>query len=96
MFKTGYIYILASKKDGVLYVGVTSNLERRIYEHKEGLVDGFTKKYFVKNLVYFEECSNMESAILREKQIKGGNRENKIQLIESINPERNDLYNDLI
>lgn len=96
MFKTWYIYILASKKDWVLYVWVTSNLERRIYEHKEWLVDWFTKKYFVKNLVYFEECSNMESAILREKQIKWWNRENKIQLIESINPERNDLYNDLI
>lgn len=96
MNKIWYVYILASKKDWALYVWVTSNLERRIHEHKQWLVDWFTKKYFIKVLVYFEECPNIESAILREKQIKWWSRKNKIQLIESINPERNDLYNDLI
>jgi putative endonuclease len=67
---TYYVYILASKKKGVLYSGVTNNLIKRIYEHKNNLVEGFTKKYFVHRLVYFESTSNIESAIIREKQIK--------------------------
>jgi len=92
MNKIGYIYILASKKDGVLYIGVTSNLIRRIYEHKEWIYDWFSKRYFVKKLVYYEECPTMELAIKREKQIKWGNRKKKIELIQSINPHRNDLY----
>ena len=65
-----YIYILASKKDGVLYIGVTNNLVRRIYEHKKGMTDGFTKKYNVKNLVYYETHSEVNEAIKREKQMK--------------------------
>jgi putative endonuclease len=91
MNKTWYVYILASRKNGVLYVGVTSNLIKRIYEHKEWVADGFTKKYFVKRLVYYEECPNMGSAITREKQIKSWNRQKKIMLIESINKDWNDL-----
>ncbi len=90
------IYILASKKDKVLYVGVTSNLQKRIYEHKNNIVKGFTKKYNVHNLVYYEVCPSMESAILREKQIKAGSRNKKIKLIEKENPSWNDLYDKLI
>lgn len=96
MNKIWYVYILSSKKNWVLYVWVTNNLLRRIYEHKEWLMDWFTKKYFVKHLVYFEECPSIESAIEREKQIKWWSRKNKIQLIESINPKRNDLYENII
>ena len=66
-----YVYILASKKHGTLYVGVTSNLQKRIYEHKTGLIDGFTKKYKIKLLVYYEEGNDINIAIAREKQIKG-------------------------
>lgn len=90
------MYILATKKDGVLYVWVTNDLARRIYEHKEWMVDGFTKKYFVKKLVYYEECPTIESAILREKQLKWGSRKSKIELIESINKAWKDLYEDII
>ncbi|MFA7298779.1 MAG: GIY-YIG nuclease family protein [Candidatus Absconditabacterales bacterium] len=95
MSKIGYVYILTSKKDGVLYVGVTNNLIRRMYEHKLGTGDGFTKKYFVKSLVYYEGCPSMELAIKREKQIKGGSRKKKLELIQSINPDRNDLYENI-
>lgn len=96
MNKIWYVYILATKKDGVLYVWVTNDLARRIYEHKEWMVDGFTKKYFVKKLVYYEECPTIESAILREKQLKWGSRKSKIELIESINKTWKDLYEDII
>ncbi len=96
MNKIWYVYILATKKDGVLYVWVTNDLARRIYEHKEWMVDGFTKKYFVKKLVYYEECPTIESAILREKQLKWGSRKSKIELIESINKAWKDLYEDII
>ena len=96
MDKIWYIYILANKKNGVLYIGVTSNLLRRIYEHKEWLVDGFTKKYCVKSLVYYEEWTTIDSAISREKQLKWWNRQKKIELIESVNKEWNDLYEDII
>lgn len=92
MNKTWYVYILANKENGTLYVGVTSDLLRRIYEHKQGLNDWFTKKYSTKKLVYYEECPSIESAILREKQLKWWNRWKKISLIVSINPERKDLY----
>jgi len=94
--KTYYVYILASKKDGVLYVGVTDNLVRRTYEHKNNLVEGFTSKYFVYKLIYFEETSDINSAIAREKQIKRWKRNWKIELIEKENPEWNDLYDDII
>ncbi|MCK4892045.1 MAG: GIY-YIG nuclease family protein [Candidatus Pacebacteria bacterium] len=90
-----YIYITASKRNGTLYVGVTSNLKKRIYEHKESIVDGFTKKYKVDRLVYFETTNDISSAILREKQVKKWKREWKIKLIEKENPCWIDLYDNL-
>ncbi|KKP66686.1 MAG: endo/excinuclease amino terminal domain-containing protein [Candidatus Moranbacteria bacterium GW2011_GWE1_35_17] len=90
------IYILASERNGTLYVGVTSNLQKRIYEHKNNLVDGFTKKYKVHNLVYYEVCPSMEAAILREKQLKSGSRNKKIKLIEKENTTWCDLYDRMI
>ena len=95
MEKIPCIYILANKRNGTTYVGVTSNLKRRIFEHKNNLVDGFTKRYQTHDLVYYEMGDSMEGAIKREKQIKGGSRDKKIKLIESINPEWRDLYNEL-
>ncbi len=94
--KKGYIYILTNKTNKVLYVGVTSNLIKRIYEHKNKLVPGFTEKYNVSKLVYYEIYDSIEEAIKREKQIKAGNRNRKIQLINSMNPEWKDLYDDLL
>ena len=76
----------------VIYIGVTNNLERRIYEHKEKLIDGFTKKYNVYKLVYFEDTSDVLSAIEREKQLKKWSRQKKINLIEKMNPKWKDLY----
>ncbi len=90
------IYILASKKNGTLYTGVTSDLVGRIFQHKNNLVDGFTKKYSVHTLVYYEYSENIESAIQREKDIKKWNRKWKIELIEKNNSEWNDLYIDLM
>ena len=86
-----YVYILASKYNGTLYIGVTNDLERRVYEHKQNLVDGFTKQYNVHTLVYYEETGDVESAITREKVLKKYNRLEKIKLVESVNPEWNDL-----
>jgi len=80
-----------TNKSGTLYTGVTNNLERRVYEHKHHLVDGFTKKYKIDKLVYFEETNDINAAISREKQIKGWLRKKKIALIESLNPDWNDL-----
>ena len=90
------IYILTSKNDGTLYVGVTSNLQKRIWEHKNNTTKGFTQKYNVHNLVYYEVCPSMESAIFREKQIKAGPRIKKIKLIEKENPEWIDLYDQMV
>ena len=87
-----YVYILASKKNGTLYIGVTSDLVKRIYEHKNNLVEGFTKKYNVHNLVHYETAEDINSAITREKQLKKWNRDWKIKLIEEGNPEWRDLY----
>lgn len=84
-------YLLASHRNGTLYVGVTSNLLRRMYEHREGLIEGFTSDYGVHRLVWFERHSTMESAILREKRIKKWNRAWKIALIEEANPDWRDL-----
>lgn len=92
MNKKGYVYILFNKRNGTLYTGVTSNLIERIYEHKNKFVDGFTKKYGVDKLGYYEITEDIETAIFREKQIKAGNREKKLQLIESMNPKWEDLY----
>jgi len=85
--KSYYVYILASKRNGTLYIGITSDLIKRVYEHKNNLVDGFTKKYKIHNLVYFEETNDVQSAIKREKQIKVWKRSWKIELIESKNPD---------
>ena len=96
MNKRGYIYILFNKRNGTLYTGVTSDLIRRVYEHKNKLVEGFTKKYEVDKLGYYEIFDNIVQAIEREKQIKAGSRKNKLKLIESINPDWEDLYNKII
>jgi putative endonuclease len=90
--KIFYVYILSSKRNGTLYTGVTSDLVKRIYEHKNGLVDGFTKIYNIHFLVWYEVHESPESAITREKQIKKWNRGWKIRLIEKENPFWNDLY----
>jgi len=90
--KQFYVYILASQRNGTLYTGVTSDLPRRIWQHKEGLVQGFTRKYFVKRLVYFEIHDTALSAITREKQIKKWRRAWKLDLIEKRNPGWEDLY----
>ena len=95
MAKQFCVYILASKKNGTLYVGVTSALAERIWQHKNKLVAGFTAKYRVDKLVYYEVHENAENAILREKKIKKWNREWKIQLIEKMNPAWRDLYEDV-
>ncbi len=92
--KDYYVYILASKRNGTLYVGVTSDLIRRVYEHKHDLNEGFTKKYSVHMLVHFEQGEDVASAIEREKQLKSWHREWKIRLIEETNPEWRDLYGD--
>jgi len=94
MTNTYYVYILASKRNGTLYIGVTNNLERRLYEHKNNLVEGFTKKYSVHNLVYFEEVNDVNAALQREKQLKRWTRKWKIDLIEKENPDWCDLSSD--
>jgi putative endonuclease len=91
MPKQPAVYILASQYNGTLYIGVTSNLPQRMYQHREGLVEGFSKKYGIKMLVYFELCDDMVSAIAREKALKGITRAKKIALIESVNPNWDDL-----
>jgi putative endonuclease len=91
-----YVYILASKKNGTLYIGVTNNLIKRVYEHKNDLVEGFTKKYGVHKLVYYEQTESVYSAIQREKQLKKWNRSWKIELIEKLNPDWDDLYDKII
>ena len=93
--KPAYVYILASKKNGTLYIGVTSDLIKRIYEHKNGLVDGFTKTYKVHLLVYYEQFLDIYSAISREKQLKHWQRKWKLQLIEQNNTNWRDLYSDI-
>ena len=85
-----YVYII-SGKSGVIYVGVTNNLERRVYEHKHKLIQGFTEKYNIDRLIYFEATEDISSALAREKQIKGWRRAKKISLIEEINPGWKDL-----
>ena len=89
--KGAYVYILSNKRNGTLYVGVTSNLVKRIFEHKEKAVNGFSAKYNLDLLVYYEEWWSIEEAIQREKQLKAGNRKKKLSLIESINPDWKDL-----
>jgi len=94
--KSFYVYILCSGRNGTLYIGVTSDLIKRIYEHKNNFVDGFTKKYGVHRLVWYEFHDTAEMAIQREKQIKKWERSWKLRLIEESNPEWKDLYNDIL
>jgi len=89
------VYITTNKKHGTLYTGVTSNLPKRIHEHKTGAIDGFAAKYGCKNLVYYEPHETMEAAIEREKQIKAGSRKKKVVLIETMNADWQDLYEDV-
>ncbi|HEX4292796.1 MAG TPA: GIY-YIG nuclease family protein [Rhizomicrobium sp.] len=91
MSRTYYVYILASKRNGTLYIGVTRDLARRAWEHREGMIEGFTKKYGVKRLVYFETFDDIHAAIAREKRLKKYKREWKMNLIEACNLEWNDL-----
>jgi putative endonuclease len=90
-----YVYIMGNKADTVFYTGVTNNLLLRASSHKDGINEGFTKRYRIKKLLYYEVCETIEGAITREKQIKAGSRQNKINLITSMNSGWNDLYDEL-
>ena len=89
------VYIMANRRNGTLYTGVTSNLVQRVYQHRQGLAPGFASRYGCKTLVYYEMHQDMLAAIAREKQIKAGSRQKKLPLIESLNPDWRDLYDDL-
>ena len=93
---SGYTYILFNKRNGTLYVGVTSDLVERIYQHKNKMADGFTKKYNVDKLGYYEIFEDIENAIEREKKLKNSPRKKKLELIETNNPEWHDLYYEII
>ena len=96
MSKQPAVYVLASKRNGTLYIGVTSDLQKRAWEHKNDLVEGFTKRYRIHRLVYYELCEDMMSAIQREKQMKKWNRAWKLELIEKQNPDWRDLWEVII
>ena len=96
MEKQPAVYILASKRNGTLYIGVTSDLTKRVWEHKSGMVEGFTKRYRVHRLVWYELHESMESALTREKRIKEWKRAWKLELIESVNPDWQDLYQSIV
>ena len=91
-----YIYIMTNKSNTVLYTGITNDLKRRVYEHKNKIVEGFTKRYNIDKLVYYEVFEDSHNAITREKQIKSGSREKKVELINSFNKEWKDLYNEIL
>ena len=93
--KQGYVYILTNRHNTVLYTGVTSDLKKRVWEHQQKLVEGFTKHYNVEKLVYYEAADDIASAIAREKQIKAGSRQKKIDLVNALNPQWRDLYEEL-
>jgi len=95
MEKQYYVYIMTNKRNAVLYTGVTSDLIKRVYEHKAKLVNGFTKKYNINKLVFYEVFNDVHNAIVREKQIKAGSRQKKIDLINGMNPKWQDLYENL-
>jgi len=95
MVKQYYVYIMTNQWNTVLYTGVTNDLKRRIQEHKDKTIQGFTKRYHVDKLVYYEDTESIENAILREKQIKGGSRKDKVQLINSLNSEWRDLSEEI-
>lgn len=90
-----YVYLMTNAGNTVIYTGVTSDLRKRVYEHKEKIIESFTARYNVNKLIYYEVFDDIENAILREKRIKGGSRAKKIRLIKSINPEFKDLYDSL-
>ena len=96
MYNTYYVYMMSSNSNNALYIGVTGDLIRRVQEHKSGTTDGFTSKYLCHKLVYFESFSDINQAIYREKVLKGWKRSRKDELIDSINPERKDLFETLI
>lgn len=96
MARSAYVYILTNKRRTVLYVGVTSNLVRRIREHREEVMEGFTKRYRLHTLVYYEAAEDIRVAIAREKQLKGGSRLDKVRLVNEMNPSWRDLYDELI
>ncbi len=91
-----YTYIMTNKNHTVFYVGMTNDLVRRVYEHKEKLFEGFTKRYHLTKLVYYDVAETAEAAITREKQLKGGSRQNKIDLIKQMNPKWLDLYETIV
>ncbi|MBP3546647.1 MAG: GIY-YIG nuclease family protein [Alphaproteobacteria bacterium] len=93
---SAYVYILFNQRNGTLYIGVTANLIKRVYEHKSKIIEGFTKRYGVDKLGYYEVYDDMENAIKREKALKGSSRLRKLKLIESINPDWEDLYDSII
>jgi len=93
--KQYYIYIMTNQRNSALYTGITNDLKRRVYEHKEKLIKGFTKKYNITKLVYYEIYDDAETAIHREKQLKGGSRQSKIDLINSMNQNWHELYEEL-
>ena len=95
MSKEYYIYIMTNKNNSTLYTGVTNDLRRRVYEHKNKLLEGFTKKYNIDKLVFYEVYDDINNAIAREKQIKGGSRAKKIKLIEEMNRRWNDLFDEI-
>ncbi len=94
--RISYVYIMFNFRNGTLYTGVTNNLVRRVWEHKNKIVEGFTKKYNVDKLGYYEIYADITDAIQREKQIKGGSRKAKLKLIETMNPNWEDLYDEII
>ena len=93
--KQYYVYMMANRYNTVLYTGVTNDLMRRVWEHKEGRGGGFTSRYNVTKLVYYQECGDVRAAIAREKQIKAGSRQKKEALVNGVNPEWRDLYDEL-
>ena len=95
MARQYYVYIMTNDRNTVLYTGVTNDLKRRAYEHREGLCEGFTKRYRVRKLVYYEVAENPYAAISRKKQIKGGSRADKLKLVAAFNSDWRDLYDDL-
>ena len=96
MEKQAWVYIVTNCRNGTLYTGVTSNIIKRVYEHRTGAIKGFTAQYDCKSLVYFEQHDRITDAILREKQIKAGSRAGKLALIEGLNPDWRDLYDEII
>lgn len=94
--KVFWVYILASKRNGTLYIGITSDLVKRVWEHKNNLVEGFTKKYGIHMLVWYEHTTDVRESIKKEKQLKKWNRKWKLELIEKQNPDWKDLYSDII